>query len=462
MNAEYLRQLAFVALAAFLIRPAAAQLSYSRGQTTSPAYEGWEKNADGSFNLLFGYMNSNWEEEFDVPIGPENNIQPGGPDRGQPTHFFPRRNRFVFRVRVPQDFGEKELVWTLVTHGKTLKAYGTLRQDYFLDNMVFTSETGAIGAGVSSPEIRANKAPVLEAAAKLLRRSLGENISLQLQILPGIWPVRIDVSQLDSSLLNLAVNARDAMPNGGRLIIEASNVCIDKHAFERNQEATPGDYVLLAVSDTGSGMSPEVLARVFEPFYTTKGNRGSGLGLSMVHGFIKQSGGYSKIYSEPGKGTTIRIYLPRALDGDVSEPDTLHAGMPTGDQEVILVVEDNAAIRDLAVRHLESLGYRTISAADGGSALAIIKSGVLIDLLFTDVVMPGGLDGRALAAEARRFVPGLQVLFTSGFTAAAASAAIEDKFGSNLLSKPYRKSDLARRVRTMLDASESRDSTCMT
>jgi len=305
-------------------------------------------------------------------------------------------------------------------------------------------------------------APVLEAAAKLLRRSLGENISLQLQILPGIWPVRIDVSQLDSSLLNLAVNARDAMPNGGRLIIEASNVCIDKHAFERNQEATPGDYVLLAVSDTGSGMSPEVLARVFEPFYTTKGNRGSGLGLSMVYGFIKQSGGYSKIYSEPGKGTTIRIYLPRALDGDVSEPDTLHAGMPTGDQEVILVVEDNAAIRDLAVRHLESLGYRTISAADGGSALAIIKSGVLIDLLFTDVVMPGGLDGRALAAEARRFVPGLQVLFTSGFTAAAASAAIEDKFGSNLLSKPYRKSDLARRVRTMLDASESRDSTCMT
>jgi PAS domain S-box-containing protein len=305
-------------------------------------------------------------------------------------------------------------------------------------------------------------APVLEAAAKLLRRSLGENISLELQILEGIWPVRIDVSQLDSSLLNLAVNARDAMPNGGRLIIEATNVCIDKHASELNQEATPGDYVLIAVSDTGSGMSPEVLARVFEPFYTTKGNRGSGLGLSMVHGFIKQSGGYSKVYSEPGKGTTIRIYLPRALDGEVSEADTLHAGMPTGEQEIILVVEDNAGIRDLAVRHLESLGYRTIQAADGVSALAMIKSGAPIDLLFTDVVMPGGLDGRALAAEARQLLPGLKVLFTSGFTAAAASAAIEDGFGSNLLSKPYRKSDLARRVRTMLDASESRDLTCMT
>jgi PAS domain S-box-containing protein len=304
--------------------------------------------------------------------------------------------------------------------------------------------------------------PLLEAAAKLLRRSLGENISLKLQILEGVWPVRIDVSQLDSSLLNLAVNARDAMPNGGRLIIEATNVCIDKHALELNQEATPGDYVLLAVSDTGSGMSPKVLARVFEPFYTTKGSRGSGLGLSMVHGFIKQSGGYSKIYSEPGKGTTIRIYLPRALDGDDSESDTLHDGMPTGDQEIILVVEDNAGIRDLAVRHLGSLGYCTISAADGVSALAIIKSGALIDLLFTDVVMPGGLDGRALAAEARQLLPGLRILFTSGFTAAAASAAIDNRFGSNLLSKPYRKSELARRIRAMLDASESRDLTCKT
>jgi nitrogen-specific signal transduction histidine kinase/ActR/RegA family two-component response regulator len=305
-------------------------------------------------------------------------------------------------------------------------------------------------------------APLLEATARLLRRSLGENISLELQILEGIWPVRIDVSQLDSSMLNLAVNARDAMPNGGRLIIEATNVCIDKHAFELNLEATPGDYVLLAVSDTGAGMSREVVARVFEPFYTTKGNRGTGLGLSMVHGFVKQSGGYSRIYSEPGRGTTIRIYLPRALDGDVSKPDTLHSDMPAGDKEVILVVEDNAGMRNLAVRHLENLGYRTIAAADGVSALAIIESGALIDLLFTDVVMPGGLDGRALAAAARRLQPGLKILFTSGFTAAAASASIEDGFGSNLLSKPYRKSDLARRIRTMLDVSELRDLPCTT
>ncbi len=142
--------------------PAAqAQLTYSRGQTVSPAYEGWERNADGSVNLIFGYMNANWEEDLEVPVGPDNNISPGPADQGQPTHFFPRRNRFIFRVRVPKDFGEKEVVWSLTTKGKTLKAYGTLKQDYFVDNMIFTSEIGAIGAGVSSPAIRANKPPEL-------------------------------------------------------------------------------------------------------------------------------------------------------------------------------------------------------------------------------------------------------------------------------------------------------------
>ncbi len=167
----------------FLAGSLNAQLSYSRGQNVSPAYEGWERTADGSIDMLFGYMNSNWEEEFDIPVGPENNIQPSGPDRGQPTHFFPRRNRFVFRVRVPKDFGEKELVWTLTTHGKTIKAYGTLRQDYFLDNMVLTSETGAIGAGVSSPEIRANKPPVLEAAGDRNRTvKVGEVLTLSAHV----------------------------------------------------------------------------------------------------------------------------------------------------------------------------------------------------------------------------------------------------------------------------------------
>src|SRR5215472_13396802 len=156
--------LPLMAVVLLACQTADAQLSYSKGQSANAAFEGWEQNPDGSYKFLFGYMNSNWEEEFDIPVGAENNIEPGGPDQGQPTHFFPRRNRFVFWVTVPKDFGDKELVWTLTTHGKTSKAYATLRQDYFLDNMVLTSETGAIGAGVSNPEIRANKPPILEAA----------------------------------------------------------------------------------------------------------------------------------------------------------------------------------------------------------------------------------------------------------------------------------------------------------
>lgn len=186
MNACFRTRRIAVTVAAFLFAiqiGAAQQLSYSKGQLVYPAYEGWEKNADGSFNLVFGYMNSNWEEEFEVPIGPENNIEPGGPDQGQPTHFFPRRNRFVFRVRVPHDFGQREVVWTLTTHGKVQKAYGSLRQDYYVDNMVFTSETGAIGAGVSTPEIRANKPPVLEAAGDRNRSvRVGEVLALSAHV----------------------------------------------------------------------------------------------------------------------------------------------------------------------------------------------------------------------------------------------------------------------------------------
>ncbi|MBZ5608906.1 MAG: hypothetical protein LAP38_11645 [Acidobacteriia bacterium] len=188
---QAMRLLLAAAATLLLCQTASAQLSYSRGQNVSPAYEGWEKNADGTFSLLFGYMNSNWEEELDVPVGPDNNFQPGEPDRGQPTHFFPRRNRFVFRVRVPADFGEKEVVWTLTTHGKTVKAYGSLRQDYFVDNMVLTSETGAIGAGVSNPEIRANKPPVLEAAGDRVRTvKAGEPLTLSAHVTDDGVPKR--------------------------------------------------------------------------------------------------------------------------------------------------------------------------------------------------------------------------------------------------------------------------------
>ena len=210
--------------------------------------------------------------------------------------------------------------------------------------------------------------------------------------------------------------------------------------------------MVIAVSDTGVGMTEEILAHVFEPFFTTKGNSGTGLGLSMVHGFIKQSGGYSKIYSEPGHGTTVRLYLPRAKLTEVTEADTVQIELLPHGEEVILVVEDNASIRGVVVRQLETLGYHTLLAGSGDEALEIISGGAAVDLLFTDVVMPGALDGRALAKAARRLRPALQVLFTSGFTAAAAAG--ENDLGSNLLSKPYRKSELARRIRAALDAAE--------
>ncbi|HLG96541.1 MAG TPA: hypothetical protein VKX49_09565 [Bryobacteraceae bacterium] len=184
MNARsFFFGLPLAAAALFICSPASAQLSYSKGQSVYTAYEGWRQNPDGSYQFLFGYMNDNWEEQFDVPIGPDNNIEPGGPDQGQPTHFFPRRNRYVFAVNVPKDWGKKELVWTLTTHGKTSKAYATLAQDYFVDNMVLTSETGAIGAGVSSPEIRANKPPVLEAAGDRNRTvKVGEVLTLSAHV----------------------------------------------------------------------------------------------------------------------------------------------------------------------------------------------------------------------------------------------------------------------------------------
>jgi PAS domain S-box-containing protein len=296
--------------------------------------------------------------------------------------------------------------------------------------------------------------PVLEATGSLLRRTLGEAVTLELKFSDALWPVLIDVSQLESTLLNLSVNARDAMPQGGRVTIEGANTVVGENNHQHNVEAIPGEYVLIAVSDTGGGMPPEVLAHVFEPFFTTKGNGGTGLGLSMVHGFLKQSGGYTGIYSELGRGTTIRLYLPRALEGEEAvQIETRPTETLVGGQELILVVEDNEGLRDIAVRQLQELGYRTLPAGDGTSALEIIRGSAPIDLLFTDVVMPGGLDGRALANAARRERPQLKVLFTSGFTAAAASAATEDQFGSNLLSKPYRKGELAGRVRAALDTS---------
>jgi PAS domain S-box-containing protein len=288
----------------------------------------------------------------------------------------------------------------------------------------------------------------------MLRRTLGEDIEIATTLDPDLWPVLADRGQVENSLLNLVVNARDAMPEGGKLTIETSRVHLDEGYAERNIEVMPGDYAMLAVTDSGTGMPPDVAERAIEPFFTTKtAGKGTGLGLSMIYGFAKQSRGHLKIYSEIDHGTTVRLYLPRAATAtDVST----NAGMPAEEQpsggETILVVEDDAAVRTLVVAQLEDLGYRVIEAADGPAAQAILRSGVAIDLLFTDVVMPGGMTGRKLAEEASRQRPGLRTLFTSGYTENSIVHQGRLDPGVQLLSKPYKKRDLARKIRDVLDA----------
>jgi signal transduction histidine kinase/DNA-binding response OmpR family regulator len=285
---------------------------------------------------------------------------------------------------------------------------------------------------------------------ELLRRAIGENIEVETVIGGGLWNTFADPHQLENVILNLAINARDAMEGEGKLTIETSNAMLDDHYAQLHPDVTPGQYVLLAISDTGCGMTPEILERVFEPFFTTKPEgRGTGLGLSMVYGFIKQTGGHIKIYSEVGHGTTIKLYFPRTFQAEVPRTEPI-TGPIEGGTETLLVVEDDAEVRATVVEMLTDLGYRVLKASDGQSALAVIQSGVPIDLLFTDVVMPGPLRSPDLARKAQALVPGLEVLFTSGYTENAIVHGGRLDPGVSLLSKPYRREDLARKIRTML------------
>jgi CheY-like chemotaxis protein len=286
---------------------------------------------------------------------------------------------------------------------------------------------------------------------KLLQRTLGETIEVRMNLAADLWSANVDPSQVESALMNLAVNARDAMPSGGRLTIETTNKHLDEDYVALNPEAVPGDYVMLAVSDTGSGIPREILERVFEPFFTTKETgKGTGLGLSMVYGFIKQSGGHIKIYSEVDVGTSVRLYLPRAIKPDEEKA----VGTPMGDAfmgrgETILVVDDNAEVRRTAVAQLERLGYRVREAADGPEAIAVLREIGRVDLLFTDVVMAGGMSGLDLAAQARATRPDLKVLFTSGFAENARNGG-NFRETDDFLSKPYRRQELAEKVRGIL------------
>ncbi|MFB6416789.1 MULTISPECIES: CHASE3 domain-containing protein [Bradyrhizobium] len=285
--------------------------------------------------------------------------------------------------------------------------------------------------------------------AKLLRPTLGEQIQIETVLEPGRMTAHIDPSRLTNAVLNMAINARDAMPNGGKLLLETHRVVLDEAYAQANADVTAGPYVMLAVSDTGTGMSVETQQKAFEPFFTTKEvGKGSGLGLSMVYGFVKQSGGHIKIYSEEGHGTTIKLYLPPG-EGTTDVAAAV-APQAEGGAETIFVVEDDNLVRNFVTAQLQSLGYKTVAASDGPSALELIDAGEPFDLLFTDVVIPGGMSGRVLAEEVARRRPGVKVLYTSGYTdnAIVHHGKLDD--GVLLLTKPYRRNQLAEMIRKAL------------
>ena len=286
---------------------------------------------------------------------------------------------------------------------------------------------------------------------RLLRPTLGENVEIGLSLNVDVWPALVDPTQLTTALLNLAVNARDAMTGGGKLTLETNNVVLDQTYADANGDVQPGEYVLIAVSDTGGGIPEAIRKKIFEPFFTTKGvGKGTGLGLAMVYGFVKQSGGHIQVYSEQGYGTTFKIYLPRAgaQAKHQADPETTEI---RGGSETIMIVEDDPMVLASVTAQFQTLGYRILSASNATEALALIDSGAKFDLLFTDVVMPGHMNGRELADVMAKRCPGLKVLFTSGYTQSAVIHHGRLVPGVLLLTKPYRKQDLARMLRRALD-----------
>jgi PAS domain S-box-containing protein len=280
----------------------------------------------------------------------------------------------------------------------------------------------------------------------MLRRTVQESIEIGTNVAPDLWTSLIDAQQLENALLNLVVNARDAMPDGGALTITAENATIDEDYAHHYAEVVAGRYIKLSVTDTGAGMTKEILDRALEPFFTTKPvGRGTGLGLSMVYGFVKQSGGHFTLYSEPGLGATASLYLPESGSEPVMGPIAEGTVPGASEERVILLVEDNASLRKIQIRMLNSLGYQTLEAADGPAGLAVLESGARVDLLLTDVVMPGGMSGYALAEAARRNRPSLRIILMSGY-APNGRPHTDDLADTQYLLKPFTRSALATAV----------------
>jgi CheY-like chemotaxis protein len=277
----------------------------------------------------------------------------------------------------------------------------------------------------------------------MLRRTLGEHVLLSTSLAPNVWAIRVDPDQFQSAIVNMAVNARDAMRRGGKLVIETRNIVLDADHADFHPELKPRDYVQLSISDTGTGMPPGVRDRVFEPFFTTKDKGSTGLGLAMVYGFVKQSGGHVTIYSDVGHGTTFNLYFPRA-DGATSEASQkLEDAADPAARETILVVEDDDRVRRLTITRLKLIGYQVLEASDGPKALDILSLGPSVDLVFTDLIMPGGMSGREVVARARQLKPGIKVLLTSGYVEELMHADDLEREQLKLLRKPYQQAELA-------------------
>ena len=287
---------------------------------------------------------------------------------------------------------------------------------------------------------------------ELIRRTVGPSIDVEVVGAGGIWTTKVDPSQLESALLNLCINARDAMPDGGRITIETANKWLDERAA-RERELSPGQYISLCVTDTGTGMTPDVMAQAFDPFFTTKPlGQGTGLGLSMIHGFVRQSGGQVRIYSELGNGTTMCLYLPRFAGGidEAEAPEALHAA-DSGHGETVLVIDDEPTVRMLMVEVLEEAGYVALEASDGPTGLKILQSDARIDLLVTDVGLPGGMNGRQVADAARASRPDLKVLFVTGYAENAAVGNGHLDTGMEVIAKPFAMAAFGNKVREMIE-----------
>jgi CheY-like chemotaxis protein len=281
----------------------------------------------------------------------------------------------------------------------------------------------------------------------MLRRMVEESVAIIPKIASGLWKSRIDPEQLTNALVNLVVNARDAMPDGGTLTVTAENATIDEDWCHGRKDLTPGTYVSLSISDTGAGMTKEVLARALEPFFTTKPlGQGTGLGLSMVYGFILQSGGHMTLYSEPGQGTTVTLYLPKLETESPTAPAPETSDAPAAAAgEVVLLVEDNEMVRDLQVQSLRKIGYQTLEAEDGPACLDIIRSSAHVDLMLTDIVLPKGMSGPALVEAARTIRPGLKVIFMSGYAPEDVLRRY-DLTEVRALAKPFTRLELAQAI----------------